>query len=514
MYKKAFVCVGWRAWLCALTAACVRARSPSTLRKGPEGFRKDTIAVIGELEKLGWQADVILYSEAGAEATIKHVAETADAYVHRISAGALPPEQEAGYMAMLRKLIEAGVMGMPTPEAIERYSAKDALARIAAAGAPFSLPDTHAYRSLAELKSGLASSLATGARVLKQNSGNTGEGVWRLELVDASAAGSGSVADEAMVRCTEAKDNHTEELALGDFCDFCEDYFGEPEFALVDQRFLPGVKAEGEVRVLMACRTPLTLVHKRPAEGEDAFSTTLYSGYEERDEDLAQWAHMLGPFSEALPAIFSALDESHALPPLLWTADLIPCAEASGGFVLSAINATCVSFTRNLELAPAVAAAIRAMVHEGHELVAPEDEAAITRIQAAARAKKARKEVGEIKAVAAAAEVEEQKEPAAAATAEDIAAIAEPAAPAEEAAPAAEEPAAEEPAAEEPAAEEPAAEEPAAEVPAAEEPAAPTTDELPAAETAAEEPAAEEPAAPTTDEAPVDETADAEVVHE
>jgi hypothetical protein len=58
------------------------------------------------------------------------------------------------------------------------------------------------------------------ARVLKQNRGNAGQGVWKVELVAPTAR------EDAIVRVLHARRGSLpEDITLGDFMNRCESYF-------------------------------------------------------------------------------------------------------------------------------------------------------------------------------------------------------------------------------------------------------------------------------------------------
>ncbi|MBT0606493.1 Cj0069 family protein, partial [Campylobacter lari] len=142
----------------------------------------------------------------------------------------------------------------PHPDAMIGYGAKDALTKLnKTALVP---EDTYAYYDIKTFKESFPKTLAKGERVLKQNRGSTGEGIWRVRLIDELPVGAVSVPLNAKIKCTEAKDNHTEERELGEFMDFCEQYIVGDNGMLVDMTFLPRIK-EGEIRILMLYHTPI-----------------------------------------------------------------------------------------------------------------------------------------------------------------------------------------------------------------------------------------------------------------
>eukprot|EP00976_Prorocentrum_cordatum_P111500 1195374-Prorocentrum_minimum.AAC.6 len=212
--------------------------------KGPDGFRKDTLPIVDSLRKRGWTAEVIFYTHEKKDAIYKHVLMTADVFVHRINPGNL--KNEGPYFDMLRELANNGIVALPHPDAMLRYGAKDALSKLK--GTKYALDDTQAYYTIDDFKECFPKMLATGERVLKQNRGSTGEGIWRVQCLG-DCDGKTSVPMDCKVKCTEAKDNHVEEHTLGEFMKFCEQYIQGENGMLIDQRFLPRIM-EGEVRVV------------------------------------------------------------------------------------------------------------------------------------------------------------------------------------------------------------------------------------------------------------------------
>ena len=165
--------------------------------KGPDGHRKDTMPMVNALKAKGWNAEVvqltdeILRDSSKREEVYKKVRESADGYVSRVNPGNL--KEEKLYFDVLRKLCDDGLVGMPHPDAMIGYGAKDALTKLA--DTPLVPSDTYAYYDPAEakrigvtfsdkhdFKKTFPKTLAKGERVLKQNRGSTGEGIWRVRL--------------------------------------------------------------------------------------------------------------------------------------------------------------------------------------------------------------------------------------------------------------------------------------------------------------------------------------------
>ncbi|CAM2965305.1 Cj0069 family protein [Helicobacter burdigaliensis] len=315
--------------------------------KGADGHRKDTMPMVNALKAKGFDAEVVFFddailrNEAQRNKIYEYVKNNADGYVSRVNPGNL--KEEKLYFDVLRKLCADGLVGMPHPDAMVGYGAKDALTKLA--DTDLVPNDTYAYYDIKTFKETFPKSLAKGERVLKQNRGSTGEGIWRVRLANEDAYNkSESLPLNTKIICTEAKDNHTETRELGEFMEFCEQYIVGDNGMLVDMTFLPRIK-EGEIRILMLYKTPVYVVHKKPAEGGDAFSATLFSGAKYRYDEPKEWQALIDWFLAQLPEIRSKLGNYDL--PLIWTADFILDTDSKGNdkYVLGEINCSCVGFT-------------------------------------------------------------------------------------------------------------------------------------------------------------------------
>lgn len=327
--------------------------------KGLDGYRGDTMPMVRALQQRGQEAEVIFFELDKRDEIFNYVKNNAVAYVSRINPGNL--KHEAEYFDMLRELCAAGVIGMPHPDAMIGYGAKDALVKLRhTALVP---EDTYAYYTIDEFKAMFPRALANGERVLKQNRGSTGEGIWRVQLVEALESDASIVPLDAKIKCTEAKDNHVEYHELGAFMTFCEQYIIGTNGMLIDMPFLPRIK-EGEIRLFMLRDKPINVVHKKPAADADAFSATLFSGAYYRYDKPEQWATLVNGFLGQLDEITSLLG-GYDLP-LIWTADFILDTDENGQdtYILGEMNCSCVGFTSELELAHNVAEEILACIHD------------------------------------------------------------------------------------------------------------------------------------------------------
>merc|ERR1712050_171404 len=104
-----------------------------------------------------------------------------------------------------------------------KMGAKDALCNIK--DMDFGLPDTLGYYSPEDMKKGFKKTIAFQPRVVKQNRGSAGEGIWIVKLKDeskyCSKFGERLAADDEMLILEEANDKHIEEHTVGEFIEFC-----------------------------------------------------------------------------------------------------------------------------------------------------------------------------------------------------------------------------------------------------------------------------------------------------
>ena len=145
--------------------------------------------------------------------------------------------------ALLRDAAAQGVFVSAHPDVILKLGTKEVLfqTRNMSWGG-----DIDWYKTLEELQQRLPLRLASGmARVLKQNRGNGGNGVWRVELVE------GTPVDNPWVRVIHARKNSgVEQMPLHRFLDLCSAYFTE-HGSMVDQPFHSPVP-DGMVRCYLS----------------------------------------------------------------------------------------------------------------------------------------------------------------------------------------------------------------------------------------------------------------------
>jgi hypothetical protein len=170
--------------------------------------------------------------------------------------------------ALLRDVASKGVWVSAHPDVILKMGVKEVLHSTKDLGWG---TDTHLYRNAGTFREEFPQRLrAAGARVLKQNRGNGGEGVWKIEL--ASEPGRGA----ATVRVLHApRGSVPQDMPLGDFMNRCEGYFAN-EGCIIDQPFQTRLP-DGMIRCYMGADKVVGFGHQLikalippPAEGPDS----------------------------------------------------------------------------------------------------------------------------------------------------------------------------------------------------------------------------------------------------
>ena len=206
--------------------------------------------------------------------------------------------------------------------------------------------DTHLYRTAANFTGEFSSRLRSpGPRVLKQNRGNGGQGVWKVELVS-ELAGNASV-----VRVLHAqRGSKPEEMPLAEFMARCGAYFAS-DGCVVDQPFQPRLP-EGMIRCYMGVDKVVGFGHQLikalippPPEGPDSPAAQpgprIMHGADAdqfqalREKMEAEWT----------PQMMEVLGIDATSLPIIWDADFLYGPRTSSGedsYVLCEINVSSV----------------------------------------------------------------------------------------------------------------------------------------------------------------------------
>ncbi|MBR0719039.1 Cj0069 family protein [Bradyrhizobium liaoningense] len=220
-------------------------RTIAIVSRGDAAARRDTTAqnsrfvrVFEALAGGGIDAQPAVYDESFADAVRDQLlgVDGVLVWVDPIHQG----KTRAALDSLLREVAARGPWVSAHPDVILKMGVKDVLYRTRHLGWG---TDTHRYDSAADFRVNFPSRLrAGGPRVLKQNRGNGGQGVWKVEALPGSAA---------MVRVLHAQHaSIPEDIPLDTLMARCEPYFGWGG-CIIDQAFQPRLP-EGMIRCYMS----------------------------------------------------------------------------------------------------------------------------------------------------------------------------------------------------------------------------------------------------------------------
>jgi hypothetical protein len=244
---------------------------------------------------------------------------------------------------LLRDVAASGRFVSAHPDVILKMGVKEVLHRTRHLGWG---TETSLYRGVKELRGAFPAQLrSAGPRVIKQNRGNGGQGVWKVEWLDQSASAA------PVVTVLEARRGSTPEtLALEDFMSRCEPYFGWGG-CIIDQPFQSRL-SDGMIRCYMGVDKVVGFGHQKikalippPPEGPDAPAArpgprNMYG------PDAAQFQALRTKMeAEWTPQMMKVLGLERNLLPIIWDADFLYGPRNAAGedtYVLCEINVSCV----------------------------------------------------------------------------------------------------------------------------------------------------------------------------
>jgi hypothetical protein len=293
--------------------------------------------VFQELDALGICAEPAVYAEEFADEVHEQLlsADGVLVWVDPIHQG----KTRAALDALLRDVASRGPWVSAHPDVIMKMGVKEVLHRTKHLGWG---TDTHLYRTAAELGSALPSQLqSSGPRVLKQNRGNGGQGVWKVELVSDRAG------EARVVRVLHAQRGSTpEDMRLQEFITRCESYFASGG-CVIDQRFQPRLP-DGMIRCYMGTGNVVGFGHQfikalipPPPEGPDSAAAQpgprIMHG-----ADAAPFQKLRAKMEdEWTPQMMQVLGVNAASLPIIWDADFLYGPRTASGedsYVLCEIN--------------------------------------------------------------------------------------------------------------------------------------------------------------------------------
>jgi hypothetical protein len=273
----------------------------------------------------------------------------------------------------MRGLRKLGIQVWPSPDVMELMGAKDALVKIA--GLNIGLPDTLAYYTEDSLVNGFKKTMAFQPRVLKQNRGSAGEGIWIIKLKAGnycSTYGERLCDDSEVLSMMEANDNHSEEHTVAEVIEFCLNgrtaksgswtskgvgKYLEGGLAagglLVDQRFCPRI-VEGELRYNQIGDGLVGIIHKKPADGGISAVGGTGSIYTFYGPDEPLFMNLTEGFlKNDIKTLMPRLGLGNEPLPLWWTTDFINSsppgtAPKDEKWIVGEFNCSCVGISKCL----------------------------------------------------------------------------------------------------------------------------------------------------------------------
>jgi hypothetical protein len=312
------------------------------------------------LEEIGVIPVPIAFSEETSEdARAKLLAcDGAMAWVDPLTEGVT----RTRFDALLRDVSAQGVWVSAHPDVILKMGVKEVLVRTKSLGWG---TDAHAYASAEAFRAAFPRRLAADrVRVLKQNRGNSNQGVFKVELEQAGEP----VGLTSLVTVLEARENHPESgVRLDDFMGRCEAYLAG-DGRLIDQAYQPRV-GEGLVRCYMCQDRVIGFSEQFPRNlaidepGSPSFGMardkTMHDEAAPRFQDLRRSMER-----DWTPGLQALLDVEARDLPVLWDADFLYGPKTHAGddtFVLCEINVSCIT-PYPVKAAATIAAAARGLV--------------------------------------------------------------------------------------------------------------------------------------------------------
>lgn len=321
------------------------------------GHRFDSIPLANGCIKQGMSCQIVFYNHEEHDEFMKTIANF-DACIIRANPGQIGAAggSQKKFDDAMMSLQAKGMPMWPSPDVMAKMGAKDALCKTK--HMKFGLVDTFGYYSAEDMWRDFPKGIAYQPRVVKQNRGSAGEGIWIVRLKDESKYckqfGDRHASKDEMLVCMEANDNHVEEHTVAEFIEFCTkgrtsesgewtsvgkgNYFEgglEAGGLMVDQRFLPGID-DGEARFMCIGTELIRIEHYEYPEGVSGnYKQTIFP------PDAPEWQELRKTLESSVPEVMDNLDLKMSQLPLLWAADFMPIKNHKFPFVLGEFNCSC-----------------------------------------------------------------------------------------------------------------------------------------------------------------------------
>jgi hypothetical protein len=298
----------------------------------------------------------VLYSDEVAAGLVEHLAgfDVVLVWVDPISGG----DDRTVLDGVLRQVASRGTWVSAHPDTILKMGTKEVLYRTRSLGWG---ADTRLYSSVEEFRYRFPASVWSGRpRVLKQNRGNGGIGVWKVAPLDR---------DTNIVRVQHAapRDDATADVTLAEFMDHCAPMLGG-DGRLVDQPFAERL-GEGMIRAYLVERQVVGFARQQPTSRHvDAAAPDpdrllgLPSAKTMYEADAPEFGRLRDRLErEWVPGLCRLVGVADTELPVLWDADFLYGPRTHSGedsYMLCEINVSSViPFPDGVPatLAPAVA---------------------------------------------------------------------------------------------------------------------------------------------------------------
>merc|ERR1719254_361312 len=191
--------------------------------KSCNGHRYDTMPFANGMINAGLACYPVHYVH-GQHDQFFQVMEHMDAILVRCNPGQIKADggDQQKFDDAMRALQKKNMPVWPSPDVMEFMGAKDALTKIKDLN--IGMPDTGTYFTEEEFIDGFKKSMKFTPRVIKQNRGSSGEGIWIINLKSkdyCAAFGDDTVEDSDELILMEANDNPIENHTVGEFIAWC-----------------------------------------------------------------------------------------------------------------------------------------------------------------------------------------------------------------------------------------------------------------------------------------------------
>jgi hypothetical protein len=303
--------------------------------------------VVDALSAVGVAVELVLYSDAQAVSVFDRLLGVDGVLVWVDPIG--ENETRETLNGVLRHASSRGVWVSTHPDTIDKIGTKEVLYRSRNLGWG---TDTRLYETMASFRAGFPACLrAAGPRVLKQNRGNGGIGVWKVALVDPEAAPVGADATGVSVQHAALRDDVAELTTLAEFVDRCAQYFTNGG-KLVDQPYVARI-TDGMIRAYMVhgqvvgyARQSPTVAARHDEAIADARVLGLPSAKTMYPAEAPEFAGLRSSLeADWIPGLCQLVGLGEEALPVLWDADFLygPVRESGkDSYLLCEINVSSV----------------------------------------------------------------------------------------------------------------------------------------------------------------------------